>query len=190
MTNPALATLLRQPSGRLDLVPYAAMLDLSFERVGDELQLVMPFAETLIGSPGRLHGGSIGGLLELAGLFTVIAAQPEGEARRMLDSTLYHWGERHGHELSPACKVTIVDKRTNEKKRHYRVNEYRLFFGDYSTFVLELGTTQDQLDIDPHRVLSVHHVLDDADLRATSDAKELKQKVTAFMRRGRNPAEG
>lgn len=121
---------------------------------------------------------------------TLLTAQQEGEARRMLDSTLYHLGERHGHELVPACKVTIVDKRTNEKKRHYRVNEYRLFFGEYSTFILELGTTQDQLDIDPHRVLSVHHVLDDADLRATADAKELKQKVTVLMRRGRNPAEG
>jgi uncharacterized protein (TIGR00369 family) len=80
MTNPALAILLRQPSGRLDLLPYAALLDLSFERFGGELQLIMPFADTLIGSPGRLHGGSISGLLELAGLLTVIAAQPEGEA--------------------------------------------------------------------------------------------------------------
>ena len=80
MTNPALATLLRQPWGRLDLLPYAALLDLSFERVDGELQLIMPFADTLIGSTGRLHGGSISGLLELAGLLTVIAAQPEGEA--------------------------------------------------------------------------------------------------------------
>lgn len=80
MTNPALATLLQQPSGRLDMLPYAALLDLSFEWVDGELQLVMPFDETLIGSPGRLHGGAISGLLELAGLLTVIAAQPAGEA--------------------------------------------------------------------------------------------------------------
>ena len=81
MTSPALAAALKAlPSGRLDMLPYAALLDLSFEWVNGELHLVMPFAETLIGSPGRLHGGSIAGLLELAGLLTVIAAQPEGEA--------------------------------------------------------------------------------------------------------------
>lgn len=84
MTSPApantsLATLLRQPAGRLDLLPYAALLGLSFERRDEQLVLVMPFADELIGSPGRLHGGAIAGLLELAGLLTVIAAQPEGE---------------------------------------------------------------------------------------------------------------
>jgi uncharacterized protein (TIGR00369 family) len=80
MTSVALATLLQQPSGRLDMLPYAALLDLSFEFVDGELQLLMPFADTLIGSPGRLHGGAISGLLELAGLLTVIATQPPGEA--------------------------------------------------------------------------------------------------------------
>ena len=33
MTIPALSTLLRLQSGRLDLLPYSALLDLSFERV-------------------------------------------------------------------------------------------------------------------------------------------------------------
>lgn len=81
MTSPALATALNsQRCGRLDMLPYAALLDLSFEWVGGELQLLMPFDESLIGSPGRLHGGAISGLLELAGLLTVIAAQPEREA--------------------------------------------------------------------------------------------------------------
>lgn len=80
MTSPILAAALKGPAGRLDMLPYAALLDLSFERVGEELHLIMPFDETLIGSPGRLHGGAIAGLLELAGLLTVIAAQPEGEA--------------------------------------------------------------------------------------------------------------
>lgn len=114
MTNPALATLLRQPSGRLDLVPYAAMLDLSFERVGDELQLVMPFAETLIGSPGRLHGGSIGGLLELAGLFTVIAAQPEGEALprvRPVTVTVDFMREGATQETRASATITKLGRR-------------------------------------------------------------------------------
>jgi uncharacterized protein (TIGR00369 family) len=42
--------------------PYAAMLGLRL----DGAVLVMPFAPHLIGSPGRLHGGAVAGLMELA----------------------------------------------------------------------------------------------------------------------------
>lgn len=42
--------------------PYAALLDL--RREGD--RMVMPFQALLIGSPGRLHGGSVAGLMEIA----------------------------------------------------------------------------------------------------------------------------
>jgi uncharacterized protein (TIGR00369 family) len=114
MTNPALATLLRDASGRLDLLPYAAMLDLSFERVGSELQLVMPFADTLIGSPGRLHGGAISGLLELAGLLTVIAAQPEGEALprvRPVTVTVDFMREGAPTETRAAASITKLGRR-------------------------------------------------------------------------------
>ncbi len=42
--------------------PYAAMLGLR----RDGTALVMPFDVSLIGSPGRLHGGSVAGLMEMA----------------------------------------------------------------------------------------------------------------------------
>lgn len=42
--------------------PYAAMLGL--RREGSVL--VMPFQLLLIGSPGRLHGGTVAGLMEIA----------------------------------------------------------------------------------------------------------------------------
>lgn len=44
------------------LPPYATLLGI--ERDGDELRL--PFAPHLIGAPGRLHGGAVAGLMELA----------------------------------------------------------------------------------------------------------------------------
>lgn len=44
------------------LPPYAAMLGL--RRAGQTL--VMPFGAHLIGSPGRLHGGAVAGLMEIA----------------------------------------------------------------------------------------------------------------------------
>ena len=115
MTSPALVTALKGlPAGRLDMLPYAALLDLSFEWVEGELQLVMPFAESLIGSPGRLHGGSIAGLLELAGLLTVIAGQPDGEALprvRPVTVTVDFMREGAGHETRASASITKLGRR-------------------------------------------------------------------------------
>ena len=115
MTSPALATALKSlPAGRLDMLPYAAFLDLSFEWMDGELHLVMPFAETLIGSPGRLHGGAIAGLLELAGLLTVIAGQPEGEALprvRPVTVTVDFMREGAGLETRATASITKLGRR-------------------------------------------------------------------------------
>lgn len=61
----------------LDLLPYPALLGLTFERDGDEVRLRLPFAPTLIGAPERLHGGAIAGLLEFAGMATLLLALPD-----------------------------------------------------------------------------------------------------------------
>lgn len=63
----------------LAMLPYAATLGLVLDRDGDDLRLVMPYADGLIGAPGRLHGGAIAGLLELAGIATLLAALPGDE---------------------------------------------------------------------------------------------------------------
>jgi len=78
MTSLALAGALRSlPQGKLDMLPYGQLLDIGFARSAGEVILTMPYAERLIGTPGRLHGGSIAGLLELAALAGVIVALPE-----------------------------------------------------------------------------------------------------------------
>lgn len=78
MTSTALARALRdERHGRLDMLPYARLLDLRFEQNDSEVRLVMPFSIGLVGSPGRLHGGALAGLLEIAGLAAVIVAQPD-----------------------------------------------------------------------------------------------------------------
>lgn len=78
MTSVALAAALRdERRGRLDMLPYARLLDLHFEQDDGEVRLVMPFAIGLVGAPGRLHGGALAGLLEVAGLAAVIVAQPD-----------------------------------------------------------------------------------------------------------------
>jgi uncharacterized protein (TIGR00369 family) len=141
MTNPALATLLQQASGRLDLLPYAALLDLSFERVDGELQLIMPFDETLIGSPGRLHGGAISGLLELAGLLTVIAAQPEGEALprvRPVTVTVDFMREGATRDMRAAASITKLGRRVvNVHAQAWQGNRDKPAAAAHINFVLD-----------------------------------------------------
>jgi uncharacterized protein (TIGR00369 family) len=48
------------------LPPYADLLGLSIEPGEGAPVLLMPFGADVIGRPGFLHGGAIGGLLEMA----------------------------------------------------------------------------------------------------------------------------
>jgi uncharacterized protein (TIGR00369 family) len=47
-------------------IPYAELLGLTVEPGDGAPVLVMPFGRDVIGRPGFLHGGAIGGLLEMA----------------------------------------------------------------------------------------------------------------------------
>lgn len=50
------------------LPPYARLLGLEIAPGDDPTLLVMPFGEAVLGRPGFLHGGAIGGLLEMAAI--------------------------------------------------------------------------------------------------------------------------
>jgi len=67
----------------MTLPPYAELLALSVETAADGAPLlVMPFADDVVGRPGFLHGGAIGGLLEMAAIVAVQdALEAEGGGR-------------------------------------------------------------------------------------------------------------
>ncbi len=52
-------------------VPYAASMGVHQVEDDTGLYFIMPFAIFLTGSPGRLHGGAVAGLLEIAANRTV-----------------------------------------------------------------------------------------------------------------------
>lgn len=62
-------------------IPYAQFLGVRAELRGDELTLVLPYAERLVGNPllPALHGGVIGALMELTAL-TQLAIASKSEA--------------------------------------------------------------------------------------------------------------
>ena len=67
----------------MSLPPYADILGLVIETGADGApSLVMPFSDDVIGRPGFLHGGAIGGLLEMAAIVALQhALEAEGGGR-------------------------------------------------------------------------------------------------------------
>jgi uncharacterized protein (TIGR00369 family) len=64
--------------------PYAELLGLSIEPGDPAPTLVMPFGADVVGRPGFLHGGAIGGLLEMAAvtaLHQALAAEAGGRVK-------------------------------------------------------------------------------------------------------------
>lgn len=62
----------------LDHLPYARFLNLRTEIFGDDVTVIMPFSDHLIGNPmiPALHGGSTAALLEMAAMAKVSHAYP------------------------------------------------------------------------------------------------------------------
>jgi uncharacterized protein (TIGR00369 family) len=65
------------------LLPYADFLGIRIDGDVDGAPLLaMPYSEGLLGSPGRLHGGAVAGLLEIAAIAAIDATLDDtAEAR-------------------------------------------------------------------------------------------------------------
>jgi len=65
----------------LSHIPYFELLGLQVRKQQGELVTILPYTPELIGNPmpARLHGGSLGTLLEAAGMLAVIADQAADE---------------------------------------------------------------------------------------------------------------
>jgi uncharacterized protein (TIGR00369 family) len=73
----------------MKLPPYAELLGLTVagEEAGAPL-LSMPFSASVMGRPGFLHGGAIGGLLEMAAFSALYAAFVDEERPRIKPITV------------------------------------------------------------------------------------------------------
>jgi uncharacterized protein (TIGR00369 family) len=87
--------------------PYAALLGLHAEAD----QLVMPFATALIGAPGRLHGGTIAGLLELAALRAVLAELEDGVTAKPVNVTVDYLREGRPEDTRAAATILRLGRR-------------------------------------------------------------------------------
>jgi uncharacterized protein (TIGR00369 family) len=74
----------------LDRIPYARFLGLQTLVSGDEITVIMPFADKLIGNPmlPALHGGSTAALLELTAMAQVALGFPGPRLPRPINVTV------------------------------------------------------------------------------------------------------
>jgi uncharacterized protein (TIGR00369 family) len=135
------AALRRERHGRLDMLPYARRLDLSFDRDDDEVRLLMPFATGLVGAPGRLHGGALAGLLEMAALAAVTVALPdEGRLPRLRPVTITVDFMREGTPVDThaAAEITRLGRRiVNVSARAWQTARDRPIAGAQVNFLLD-----------------------------------------------------
>lgn len=68
-------------------IPYAAFLGVRAELKGDELTLVLPYSEHLVGNPllPALHGGVVGALMELTAITQLAIASKSTKFPKTID---------------------------------------------------------------------------------------------------------
>jgi uncharacterized protein (TIGR00369 family) len=77
-------------------IPYARFLGVRGELAGDELTLVLPYSDHLIGNPTvpAIHGGVLGALMEIAAIAQLSIAQTDagngGRRPRPIDITVQY----------------------------------------------------------------------------------------------------
>lgn len=88
-------------------IPYARFLGIEFEVKGDELTLVMPFSNHLLGrpQPPALHGGVIGAFLEIAAIAQVAATSGVTRAPKTIDITMSYL--RSGRPIDTYARAHI-----------------------------------------------------------------------------------
>jgi uncharacterized protein (TIGR00369 family) len=71
----------------LQRIPYASFLGVRAELKGDELTLVLPYSEHLVGNPllPALHGGVVGALMELTAITQLAIASRTEKFAKTID---------------------------------------------------------------------------------------------------------
>ncbi len=91
----------------LDRLPYARFLDLRTRIEGDDLTVIMPFADRLIGNPmlPALHGGATAALLEMTAVAQVAMTWPRLRLPRPINVTVSYL--RSGRPIDVIARARI-----------------------------------------------------------------------------------
>lgn len=89
-------------------IPYAIFLGVRAELKGDELTLVMPFSDHLVGNPmlPALHGGVVGALMELTAITQLAIASKSQTFPKTIDIGVDYL--RSGRPLDTFARARVV----------------------------------------------------------------------------------
>lgn len=119
----------------LALPPYAETLGLVANTDGS---LTMSFAPSLIGAPGRLHGGALAGLLELAALRAVLAALEPGATAKPINVTVDYLREGRMEDTHARATITRLGRRVaNVRAEAWQESPERLIVAARLNILLE-----------------------------------------------------
>ena len=105
-------------SGDLGVLPYALHLGLTYRLEAGALIVTMPFKQDLVGSPmpARLHGGVIGGLLEMTAAIALMREMDQSAEHPLLvpkpvNVTVDYLREGRPEETHAQAHVTKIGRR-------------------------------------------------------------------------------
>ena len=107
----------------LGRIPYARFLGVRAEVAGDEMTLVMPFAERLVGNTRlpALHGGVVGAFLEMTALAQLSISVGLARQARPIDVTIEYL--RSGRPLTSYARAEI--KRIGRRVANIQVEAWQ-----------------------------------------------------------------
>ena len=92
----------------IERIPYARFLGIHAELKGDELTLIMPFSQHLIGNPllPALHGGVVGALMEVTALTQLAIASKSVRFPKTVDVNIDYL--RSGKPVDTYARARVV----------------------------------------------------------------------------------
>jgi uncharacterized protein (TIGR00369 family) len=97
----------------LQRLPYVRLLGMRVEAIDGKLTAVLPFTESLIGNPTlpAIHGGVVGGFLEMTALAALVHAKPDGRTPKTIDITIEYLRSARAQETYARATLRKVGRR-------------------------------------------------------------------------------
>lgn len=94
-------------------IPYARFLGVEAELRGDELTMVLPFKQELIGNPmlPALHGGVVGAFMELTAVATLSVVQRHARMPKTIDIGIDYLRSGKPRDTFARARVTKLGRR-------------------------------------------------------------------------------
>ncbi|GIU67452.1 PaaI family thioesterase [Candidatus Phycosocius spiralis] len=96
-----------------EAVPYAKFLGVEVELKGDELTVILPFKDSLIGNPllPALHGGVVGALMELTAVAQIFLVHNAKKVPKIIDISIDYLRSGKPNPTYARAHVTKLGRR-------------------------------------------------------------------------------